>query len=202
MKEVWREIRESLDIGRFVGSFRDRWVWLAFLLGGIGLLFPSGGLPPLWRLAFAAMTEELAYRALLQRQLEQCVPGKWGLFTGGMLLTSALFALSHLPTHTPLMAALTFFPSLAFGALWTRHRSLWLCAAVHFWYNLLFFSRASSYPLHADTRPASKDTIKTEALEGRGARRQLRETEEDPFPRKVPLPPQSPQTMNNSTPCS
>ena len=50
MKEVWREIRESLDIGRFVGSFRDRWVWLAFLLGGIGLLFPSGGLPPLWRL--------------------------------------------------------------------------------------------------------------------------------------------------------
>ncbi|MFR0873932.1 MAG: hypothetical protein ACLSHC_04310 [Bilophila wadsworthia] len=45
MKEVWREIRESLDIGRFVGSFRERWVWLAFLLGGIGLLFPSGGLP-------------------------------------------------------------------------------------------------------------------------------------------------------------
>ena len=87
----------------------------------------------------AAVTEELAYRALLQRQLEQCVPGKWGLFTGGMLMTSALFALSHLPTHTPLMAALTFFPSLAFGALWTRHRSLWLCAAVHFWYNLLFF---------------------------------------------------------------
>ena len=104
MKEVWREIRESLDIGRFAGSFRDRWVWLAFLLGGIGLLFPSGGLPPLWRLAFAAMTEELAYRALLQRQLEQCVPGKWGLFTGGMLLTSALFALSHLPTHTPPLA--------------------------------------------------------------------------------------------------
>ena len=54
MKGVWREIRESLDIGRFAGSFRDRWVWLAFLLGGIGLLFPSGGLPPLWRLAFAA----------------------------------------------------------------------------------------------------------------------------------------------------
>lgn len=82
MKEVWREIRESLDIGRFVGSFRDRWVWLAFLLGGIGLLFPSGGLPPLWRLAFAAMTEELAYRALLQRQLEQCVPGQMGAVYG------------------------------------------------------------------------------------------------------------------------
>lgn len=168
MKEVWRDIRESLGRGRFVGSFRDRWVWLAFLLGGIGLLFPSGGLPPLWRLAFAAMTEELAYRALLQRQLEQCVPGKWGLFTGGMLLTSALFALSHLPTHTPLMAALTFFPSLAFGALWTRHRSLWLCAAVHFWYNLLFFSRTSSYPVRADTRPASKrDAIKRKHWKGR-----------------------------------
>ena len=139
MKEVWADIRGSLDRRRFFGSFRDRWVWLAFLIGGIGLLFPAGGIPPLWRLAFAAVTEELAYRALLQRQLEQCVPGKWGLFTGGMLMASALFALSHLPTHTPLMAALTFFPSLAFGALWTRHRSLWRCAAVQFWYNILFF---------------------------------------------------------------
>lgn len=139
MKKLWRDIRESLSIGRFTGSFRDRLVWLAVLLGGIGLLFPAGNMPPLWRLASAALTEELAYRALLQRQLEQCVPGAWGPFTGGMLLASALFALSHLPTHSPLMAALTFFPSLVFGSLWTRHRSLWLCAAVHFWYNLLFF---------------------------------------------------------------
>ena len=118
MKEIWADIRGSLDRRRFFGSFRDRWVWLAFLIGGIGLLFPAGGIPPLWRLAFAAVTEELAYRALLQRQLEQCVPGKWGLFTGGMLMTSALFALSHLPTHTPLMAALTFslrLPSVRSG---------------------------------------------------------------------------------------
>lgn len=77
MKEVWREIRESLDIGRFVGSFRDRWVWLAFLLGGIGLC-SLRAVCPMLRLAFAAMTEELAYRALLQRQLEQCVPANGG----------------------------------------------------------------------------------------------------------------------------
>ena len=167
MKEVWREIRESLDIGRFVGSFRDRWVWLAFLLGGIGLLFPSGGLPPLWRLAFAAMTEELAYRALLQRQLEQCVPGKWGLFTGGMLLTSALFALSHLPTHTPRFSLRS--PSGPSGRATARSGSAPPSISGT---TCFFFSRASSYPLHADTRPASKkDTIKTEALEGRGAHR-------------------------------
>ena len=181
----------------------DRWVWLAFLLGGIGLLFPSGGLPPLWRLAFAAMTEELAYRALLQRQLEQCVPGKWGLFTGGMLLASALLALSHLPTHA-LMAFDVFLrsPSGPSGRATARSGSAPPSISGT---TCFFFSRTSSYPVRADTRPASKrDAIKTKALEGKGAgpRRQLRETEEPPFPRKVPLPPQSPQTMNNSTPCS
>ena len=134
---------------------------------------PFGGLPPLWRLAFAAMTEELAYRALLQRQLEQCVPGKWGLFTGGMLLTSALFALSHLPTHTPLMAAFGVSslrsPSGPSGRATARSGSAPPSISGT---TCFFFSRASSYPLHADTRPASKkDTIKTEALEGRGAHR-------------------------------
>ena len=139
MAELWRNIRDSLGARRFVRAFGDGWVWLAFLLGVVGLPFQEGTMPPLWRLASVALTEELAYRVLLQQQLEQMMKGRWGVFTAGCLLASAVFALSHLPTHTPLMAGLTFFPSLAFGALWTRHRSLWLCAALHFWYNLAFF---------------------------------------------------------------
>lgn len=139
MGEIWREVQRALSCTRFFRAWRDGWVWLAFLLGGIGLLFPAPATPPLWRLAFAAFTEELAYRTLLQAQLERCIPERWKDLTGGMLLASLLFALSHLVTQPPLMAMLTFFPSLVFGMLWTRHGSLWLCAAVHFWYNLLFF---------------------------------------------------------------
>ena len=113
--------------------------WLALLLGVAGLPFQGGVMPPPWRLASVAITEELAYRVLLQQQLEQMMKGRRGLFTAGCLLASVVFALSHLPTHPPIMAGLTFFPSLAFGAIWTRHRSLWLCAVLHFWYNLAFF---------------------------------------------------------------
>ena len=160
---------EDLNEGKYGGRYGSRWtsavlwarsgirwVWLAFLLGGIGLLFPSGGLPPLWRLAFAAMTEEFGASAPCSSvSLSDACLANGGCFTGGMLLTSALFALSHLPTHTPLMAALTFFPSLAFrGPSGTRHRSLWLCAAVHFWYNLLFFFSRASFHIPYTRIPA------------------------------------------------
>ena len=137
--ELWGDIRKALLFARFVRAFRDGWVWLALLLGGIGLCFSDPAMPPLSRLAFAAITEELTYRVLIQSQMERWLPGRRGLFTYGMLLTSALFALTHLLSQPPVMAMLTFFPSLVFGVLWTRHRSLWLCAAVHFWYNLAFF---------------------------------------------------------------
>lgn len=139
MAGLWRGVRDSLEGDRFTRALRDRWTWAALALGCVGLPFAPGPMPPPWRLALAALTEELAYRALMQEQLEEMTPSRRGLFTVGNGLASGIFALSHLPTHSPLMACLTFFPSLVFGALWTRHRSLWLCAAVHAWYNLLFF---------------------------------------------------------------
>lgn len=139
MAEIWGGLRAALDAGRFAAAFRDRWVWAALALGAVGLPFSPGPMPPFWRLILTAVTEEIAYRALLQEQLEQMLPGRRGSLTAGTLIASGIFALSHLPTHTPIMACLTFFPSLAFGALWTRHRSLWLCAAVHCWYNMAFF---------------------------------------------------------------
>lgn len=138
-REVWDGLRASLDPGRGAAALRDSLVWAALALGLAGLPFSPGPMPPFWRLVLTALTEETAYRALLQEQLEQMLPGRRGPVTAGALIASAIFALSHLPTHTPLMACLTFFPSLVFGALWTRHRSLWLCAALHCWYNVAFF---------------------------------------------------------------
>ena len=124
---------------------KDGWAGVAFAAGLVGLCFEPETAPPLWRIAFTAMTEELAYRVLLQSQLERLIPGelrfsqiRLGLTQGG-LLASVLFALSHLASQPPLMALSTFFPSVAFAVLWTRHRSLWLCAGLHCWYNGLFF---------------------------------------------------------------
>lgn len=139
MAGLWGGLRDSFGAGRFAAALRDTWTWAALALGCVGLPFAPGPMPAAWRLALAAITEELAYRALVQEQLEEMLPGRRGPCTAGNALASIIFALSHLPTHSPLMACLTFFPSLVFGALWTRRRSLWLCAAVHGWYNFLFF---------------------------------------------------------------
>ena len=138
-RDIWSGLGAALAPGRCARAFCDRRVWAAVALGLAGLPFSPGAMPPFWRLALTALTEETAYRALLQDQLEQMLPGRRGPLTTGALIASAIFALSHLPTHTPLMACLTFLPSLVFGALWTRHRSIWLCAAMHCWYNVAFF---------------------------------------------------------------
>ena len=143
--EAAEDVLGSLRPERLRRAWRDGWTGLAFALGLAGLCFDPGVAPPLWRVAFTALTEELTYRVLLQSQLERLVPGELRLscarhtLSRGGLLASVLFALSHLAAQPPLMALLTFFPSVAFAVLWTRHRSLWLCAGLHFWYNGLFF---------------------------------------------------------------
>ncbi len=60
--------------------------------------------------------------------------------TAANIAVSALFALAHAFTQAPVMAALTFIPSIGLGILWSRHRSLWLCAGMHAWFNFLFWS--------------------------------------------------------------
>lgn len=135
----FHEIRAAAGLRPLLHGLRDGATLLAFLLGGIALIIPARTMPSLWHLVIAALTEELTFRTMLQSQLERCIPRQWGSVSAGMLITSALFALSHMFTQPAGLAILTFFPSLVFGILWTRHRSLWLCALVHFWYNLLLF---------------------------------------------------------------
>ncbi|MBR5883067.1 MAG: CPBP family intramembrane metalloprotease [Mailhella sp.] len=134
---------------------RDPWLWGLFLAGVIGLFFSpqSAGLS-LPALLMAALLEEAAFRALLQNYAEAWLAQKkkgeanekkcprhylLSIVTPGNLAVSLLFAVVHALTQSPLMAALTFFPSLAMGILWTRHRSLWLCTGLHAWYNALFW---------------------------------------------------------------
>ena len=149
-----RVLLSSLGCRRVLASMRDPWLWGLFLAGVIGLFFsPQSACPSLSALLMAALLEEAAFRALLQNyaeawlaQKKKAAGGKKhspcrlrSIVTPGNLAVSLLFAAVHALTQSPFMAALTFFPSLAMGILWTRHRSLWLCAGLHAWYNTLFW---------------------------------------------------------------
>ncbi len=92
-------------------------------------------------LLLKAGIEETVFRAVLQESLARRLPHRLGPLTLANLLASAAFALLHLASHPPLWAGLVFFPSLAFGLAWDRHRSLVLCTLLHFLYNALLFYR-------------------------------------------------------------
>lgn len=134
----WKRLRRGL---------RDPWTVPLFLGGGIGLAVgPDTGfenLEVLPLLMGKAFFEELTFRALAQQQLDKlCAARDWGWkkspLTSGNICVSLLFALLHLQSQ-PLPAALSiFFPSLALGLAWTRSKSLWLCVALHIWYNVCY----------------------------------------------------------------
>ena len=94
-------------------------------------------------LLLKAAVEEAAFRAGLQDILASVLPARpeRGPLTRANLLASAAFSLAHLVSHPPLWAGLAFFPSLCFGFLWDRNRSLLLCILLHFLYNILLFFR-------------------------------------------------------------
>ena len=142
-------LRGALRPSRFLHAFRDPWTWLLILAGGVGLLWsPQGAAPALAFQILAAFSEETAFRALLQNYAEAWWQEKRREKEGSLLLTlvtpgnlavSVLFAATHAFAQSPLMAALTFIPSLGLGLLWSRHRSLLACTALHAWYNMLFW---------------------------------------------------------------
>ena len=144
-------LRGALRPSRFLHAFRDPWTWLLILAGGFGLLWsPQGAEPALAFQILAAFSEETAFRALLQNYAEAWWEEKRSekgrecglllmLVTPGNLAVSVLFAATHAFAQSPLMAALTFIPSLGLGLLWSRHRSLLACTALHAWYNMLFW---------------------------------------------------------------
>ncbi|MEG2140906.1 MAG: JDVT-CTERM system glutamic-type intramembrane protease [Bilophila sp.] len=137
-------LRTALGWKRFAAGLRDRVLWLVVFAGCIGLLYPpSATVPAVWRLVLSAFSEELTFRALIQEQLETTLPSGSPLLrrigiVPANLLVSVLFALAHLPAQSVLAALSTFFPSLMFGLIWTRSRSLWLCTFLHIYYNILY----------------------------------------------------------------
>lgn len=152
MLKAWLDDLGLLTCRPFFG---DRDFLLALLLGmvfwlGVWLfapqLFPSLPRPGkaallLSLIVWQPLLEEMLFRGVIQGQLRGARWGKvkWLGMSYANLLTSALFALSHLLYHTPLWALAVFAPSLIFGHLRDRYASIYPPLLLHFYYNAGYF---------------------------------------------------------------
>jgi membrane protease YdiL (CAAX protease family) len=79
-----------------------------------------------------ALPEELFFRGYLQTRLQQLIPHRWTIWGGdvgpAVILTSVVFALSHLVAIPSGDRLAVFFPSLLFG--WLRDRTGSIAGAV------------------------------------------------------------------------
>ena len=134
---ILKELARSLSFAPLFRGLSSPLFYLCSLLGFLGAFFPAPHLPwqaPLW-LITAPFLEELTWRAILQNELAILLPSSRFLSLPNFI-TSAAFAGAHILVNPSLFAALTFFPSLIFGGIWTKFCSTWLCGILHLWYNL------------------------------------------------------------------
>ncbi|MFT5331362.1 MAG: membrane protease YdiL (CAAX protease family) [Porticoccaceae bacterium] len=85
------------------------------------------------------IAEEIAFRGLLQPTLAKYFSQNWSIFSAANLLTSLVFALTHLINHPPIWALATFIPSLAFGYSSERAKNLGAPITLHCTYNAGYF---------------------------------------------------------------
>ena len=85
------------------------------------------------------MLEETVFRGIIQPTLYARLYGRLGLFSYANILTSILFSLAHLPSHEPIWALAVFIPSLAFGLLKDKYKTLLAPVALHSYYNTGYF---------------------------------------------------------------
>ena len=134
--------------------WRDPLFWLAIMAGPLCwlllylLLRPAS---PQWSWPLAApaeyllpvllypVLEEIVFRGLLQELAQEFISRRAiGPLSLANLLTSLVFTGFHFLNHTPLWAALVFFPSLVFGFFKDRHQTLTAPILLHVFYNAGF----------------------------------------------------------------
>lgn len=115
--------------------------WLSHTLLGLSLV-PADIPSWLWILLAAPLLEELAFRPLLQRGLQQrlatwLATRQWPINAPGHL-ANALVGLAFVGAHGPQQgwsALWWIVPSLAIGESWRRQQRLWPCVFMHAWFN-------------------------------------------------------------------
>jgi len=130
----------SAEVGR-LKLYRSN--FLPFLsFGFVGMYVPSPDIKlSLSWLFFKAFIEEFFFRFLLQEGVDRFLGYKWrlGPLSLANLFASLTFACLHLIHQPATWALLTFIPSLAFGYIWQRYRSVIPGTLIHFAYNAFLF---------------------------------------------------------------
>ena len=90
-------------------------------------------------LVAAPILEEAVFRGIFQKELLHRWKPRWFGISAANLTTSVLFSLFHLFGNDVLHSALVFFPSILFGLVYERYRSVYPAMALHSIYNLNVF---------------------------------------------------------------
>ena len=137
------------QVARGMRAFLDPALYFVIALGLVAWLLPSpvGTIPWVW-LLLKAVPEEIFFRACLLETLNRVFEGRFrlGPLSLANVLTSLAFAGVHMLYQPPAWALLTFFPSLIFGWVWERYRSIIPVWVVHSLYNVFLFYRVWSVP--------------------------------------------------------
>jgi membrane protease YdiL (CAAX protease family) len=122
--------------------------WLGWSHGHLRV--PDGfALFSLSQLVVVAIPEEIFFRSYLQERLEAVWPPTRRLFGApvgrALLVSSALFAVGHLAVIPDPQRLAVFFPSLLFGWMWSRSRSIAAGATFHALCNIVSELLRASY---------------------------------------------------------
>lgn len=118
--------------------------WVAHALLGLSMV-PTDLPSWIWMFAAAPLLEELAFRPLLQRGVQERLPS-WLASKGDMNalsfstdhLANFIVGLAFVAAHAPQQgwsAVWWIVPSLAIGETWRRRQKLWPCVFMHAWFN-------------------------------------------------------------------
>ena len=90
-------------------------------------------------LIFVPFVEEYLFRGLLQSMLLTRFSGSIYIVSYANIVTSIIFSLSHLFYNNLFHSFLVFFPSVVFGILYDRNRSIIPSFITHLVYNINIF---------------------------------------------------------------
>ncbi|OEU71464.1 MAG: abortive infection protein [Desulfovibrio sp. S3730MH75] len=136
LRGAWNQLKWALY------SFTDPIFYLFLSFGFVGLYVPSPDLKLSLAMLFGkAFLEELFFRFLLQEGIDRFFRYgyRFGPLSLANVLASIAFSCMHLIHQPANWAALTFIPSLAFGFIWQRYRSVLPGTIIHFAYNAFLF---------------------------------------------------------------
>ncbi|MBD8530318.1 MULTISPECIES: CPBP family intramembrane glutamic endopeptidase [unclassified Massilia] len=131
---AWRELGSGIGIGALLAVSCSVILLASGAWSVTGLAAPGVMLKPLPEQIMVALFEEILFRAVIFRLLEQ----SWGMKTA-LVGSTLLFVLAHMPNDgfSLLAATMTGVASLVFTFAWLVTRRLWLPVGLHFGWNYL-----------------------------------------------------------------